>query len=73
MKQNDYRVPLAAAIASGDARKAEASTRDAMRAAVDLFAASVPRRANAATASPAPSEERSDRPRRAPARARTGG
>jgi GntR family transcriptional repressor for pyruvate dehydrogenase complex len=73
VKQNDYRVPLAAAIASGDARKAEASTRDAMRAAVDLFAASVPKRANAAAAPPAPSDEKTDRPRRAPARPRTGG
>ncbi|HEX3728515.1 MAG TPA: GntR family transcriptional regulator [Opitutaceae bacterium] len=38
IRANDYRVPLAAAIAAGDAVKAESDTRDAMRAAVDQFA-----------------------------------
>jgi GntR family transcriptional repressor for pyruvate dehydrogenase complex len=55
LKQNDYRVPLAAVIASGDAAKAEATTRDAMRAAVDLFSASMGRSAKPAKA-PAPAE-----------------
>jgi GntR family transcriptional repressor for pyruvate dehydrogenase complex len=38
IRTNACRVPLAAAIAAGDALKAEADTRDAMRAAVDQFA-----------------------------------
>jgi DNA-binding FadR family transcriptional regulator len=38
VRTNQCRVPLAAAIAAGDAVRAEADTRDAMRAAVEQFA-----------------------------------
>jgi hypothetical protein len=37
IKRSEYRVPLAAAIAAGDAASAEAMTRAAMRAPVDAF------------------------------------
>jgi GntR family transcriptional repressor for pyruvate dehydrogenase complex len=37
IKRSDYRGPLTAAIAAGDATKAEAMTRDAMRAPVEAF------------------------------------
>jgi DNA-binding FadR family transcriptional regulator len=39
VRSTAFRQPLAAAIAAGDAEKAAAMTRDAMRAAVDEFAA----------------------------------
>jgi GntR family transcriptional regulator, transcriptional repressor for pyruvate dehydrogenase complex len=41
LKNNDFWLPVATAIASGDADKAESVTRDAMRAAVRRFSKSV--------------------------------
>jgi len=38
LKVGDYRMPIAKAIAAGDAKRAEARTQEAMRGAVDLFA-----------------------------------
>ena len=71
LKKNEYRVPLAALIASGDAGKAEAITRDAMRAAIDLFAAHTSRAARPEPApEPAPSGERAGKAVRATAKTR---
>ena len=41
LKKGDFRLPIATAIASGDASRAESVTREAMRAAVENFEASV--------------------------------
>jgi DNA-binding FadR family transcriptional regulator len=41
VKESDYRGPIARAIASGDPLHAETTTRDAMRAVVEAFAASL--------------------------------
>jgi GntR family transcriptional repressor for pyruvate dehydrogenase complex len=70
LQGGDYRLPVATAIASGDANRAETVTRDAMRGAVDAFARSVGR------GGPGPDAEKSapSAPRRAssrPARPRT--
>jgi GntR family transcriptional repressor for pyruvate dehydrogenase complex len=71
LKKNEYRVPLAALIASGDAGKAEAITRDAMRAAIDLFAAHTNRAVKPEPApEPAPSGERAGKAVRATAKTR---
>jgi GntR family transcriptional repressor for pyruvate dehydrogenase complex len=43
LRKGEFRLPIAKAIASGDANKAEAVTRDAMRAAVQSFATSIGR------------------------------
>jgi GntR family transcriptional repressor for pyruvate dehydrogenase complex len=64
LEANDYRVPLALAIAAGDAAKAEATTRAAMRAAVDSFATSIGRTTRAALPAQAPAEKAETRPRR---------
>jgi GntR family transcriptional regulator, transcriptional repressor for pyruvate dehydrogenase complex len=41
IKSSDYRIPLAAAIAAGDAAKAEEMTRQAMRPPVEAFAQAI--------------------------------
>ena len=43
VRANAFRLPVATAIASGDGARAEATTREAMRAGVELFAASIGR------------------------------
>jgi len=74
LKKNEYRVPLAALVASGDAAKAEATTRDAMRAAIDLFAAHTSRVSAPTPAEPvpepAPSGERAGKAVRATGKTR---
>ncbi len=60
IRASKHRLPIATAIASGNAAKAEAETRVAMQAAVDAFA----RRAQRATAKPRVASESSTTPRR---------
>jgi GntR family transcriptional regulator, transcriptional repressor for pyruvate dehydrogenase complex len=62
LRKADYWHPVAAAIAAGDADKAEAVTRDAMREAVDSFARSMGREA--------PPAHPSEKAAKAPARSR---
>jgi GntR family transcriptional regulator, transcriptional repressor for pyruvate dehydrogenase complex len=54
VKSSDYRGPLAAAIASGDAAKAEAMTRDAMRTPIEAFKKGLGQGALAPSGSAAP-------------------
>ena len=49
LKKADYWLPVATAIASGDATRAESVVRETTRAAVDRFSASVGRAGRAAT------------------------
>ncbi|HTB76175.1 MAG TPA: GntR family transcriptional regulator [Polyangiaceae bacterium] len=58
LKKADYWLPVATAIASGDANGAESLTRETMRAAVDRFSASIAR----AATSPATPETPETRP-----------
>jgi GntR family transcriptional regulator, transcriptional repressor for pyruvate dehydrogenase complex len=64
LRKGEFRLPVATAIASGDADKAELVTRDAMRAAVQNFSASVGRDAATPAKDPPPAPA---------ARARRGG
>ncbi len=64
LRKGEFRLPVATAIASGDADKAELVTRDAMRAAVQSFSASIGRDAAAPAKDPPPAP---------PTRARRGG
>ncbi len=71
LRKGDFRLPVATAIASGDANKAEAVTREAMRTAVQSFGASTgqgaPAPALAAPEKPQPAPQaRPRRPARAP-------
>ena len=49
LRKADYWLPVATAIASGDASRAESLTRETMRAAVDRFSASIGRAATSPT------------------------
>jgi GntR family transcriptional regulator, transcriptional repressor for pyruvate dehydrogenase complex len=66
LRRAAFRLPVAAAIASGDASRAESVARDSMRAGVDRFAASV----GLATHPPALASEKSPKPPRSRARPR---
>jgi GntR family transcriptional repressor for pyruvate dehydrogenase complex len=59
----EYRLPVATAIASGDAGRAEAVTRESMRAAVDSFAASIGQGAPSPGAPKRPGARRSRTPK----------
>ena len=54
IKRSDYRAPLAAAIAAGDAVKAEAMTRDVMCTPVEAFRQNVDGHAGLQVVAPAP-------------------
>ena len=57
LKNNDFWLPVATAIVSGDANKAEIVTREAMRAAVQTFSKNVARDA------PPPAEDKAPQAR----------
>jgi GntR family transcriptional repressor for pyruvate dehydrogenase complex len=64
LKKADYWLPVATAIAAGDANRAESVTRETMRAAVDRFSANIGRAATSPTRPETPETE----PPAAPAR-----
>lgn len=64
LRANDYRSAIAKAIAEGDAARAEAETREAMRKAVDVLANSVPKSSETAAEPPAPAAPRARRTRK---------
>jgi DNA-binding FadR family transcriptional regulator len=65
LRANDYRAAIAEAIACGDATRAEAETRDAMRKAVDVLSSAIRPSADTATAAPEPAIAARPRMRRA--------
>jgi DNA-binding FadR family transcriptional regulator len=65
LRANDYRSSIAKAIAEGDAPRAEAETRAAMRKAVEILASSVPKPVDVEPPPPPIATKRTRRPRKA--------
>lgn len=68
VKNSDYRGPLAAAIAAGDAAGAEAMTRDAMRAPLEVLAGSIASSGQVPLVHPQPSPRAAKPSRKRPPR-----